>query len=287
MADVVERLAPSVVRVDDGSRLTATGIIWSTDGVIVATAHGVERDEELTVERADGSRHAATLVGRDPDVDLAVLRAEGAGWAAAAKASPDAVKVGQLVLALGRPGRMGLQASIGIISARQDTESKSGLGYLLHTDAALHPGFSGGPLVNMAGQVVGLVNRMYGRGAGMAVGTPILQHVVDALLAHGRIRRGYLGIRTQPVALPAALRQRLQITQEHALLIVQVEESTPAETAGLLIGDTLLAIDGQPVGDGDSLRHHLRRSQAGQTIILQLIRGGERRDVTATLGAAD
>jgi S1-C subfamily serine protease len=111
--------------------------------------------------------------------------------------------------------------------------------------------------------------------------------VVEALRAHGRIRRGYLGIRSQPVALPAALRQRLQITQEHGLLLVQVEEDTPAEKAGLLIGDTLLAIDGQPMGDGDALRQHLRRMQAGQTVTLQILRGGERREMTATLGAAD
>jgi serine protease DegQ len=135
LAGVVERVGPSVVRVDDGSRLTATGIIGSADGVIFTTAHGVERDENLAIELTDGARHAATLVGRDPDTDLAVLRVQATNLPEIWSAGPDEVKVGHLVLALGRPGTSGLQATIGIISARHDTERNGQLGYILHTDA--------------------------------------------------------------------------------------------------------------------------------------------------------
>src|SRR4051812_173286 len=135
LAGVVERLGPSVVRVDDGSRLTASGIIWTADGVIVTSSHGVERDEELAVELADGSRHAATLAGRDPDVDLAVLRVAASGLRAVERAGPGAVQVGQLVLALGRPGDGGLQATLGLVSARLETERAGQVGYILQTDA--------------------------------------------------------------------------------------------------------------------------------------------------------
>src|SRR3954451_21531499 len=117
LAGVVERVGPSVVRVEDGSRLTATGLIWSSDGVIVTTSHGVERDEGLAIETGDGQRHAATLVGRDPDTDLAVLRVSATGLPAVEGAPIDEVQVGHLVLALGRPGSSGLQATVGIISA--------------------------------------------------------------------------------------------------------------------------------------------------------------------------
>ena len=285
LAGIVERVAPSVVRVDDGSRLTATGILWEADGVIVTTSHGVERDEELAIERADGTRQAATLVGRDQDTDLAVLRIPATGLPAAQRAAPDDAQVGHLVLALGRPGNGGLQATIGIVSARQDSQTGGEPEYILNTDAVLYPGFSGGPLVDMNGQVVGIVNRMFGHGTGVALGTPLVARVAQALLTQGRVSRGYLGIRTQSVALPAALRQAGSAAQERALLIVQVETGSPAEQGGLLLGDTLLGVDGQVIQDGEDLRRRLRSLPAGRSVTLQIVRGGAPSDLTVTLGA--
>jgi S1-C subfamily serine protease len=287
LAGVVERVAPSVVRVDDGSRLTATGIIWTADGVIVTTSHGVERDEDLAIETADGTRHAATLAGRDPGTDLAVLRVAATGLPAIPRADPGEVRVGHLVLALGRPGTAGLQATIGIISARLDTERSGQLGYILHTDAVLYPGFSGGPLVDTTGRAVGVSDLVFGRGRGVAVGTPVVAQVAEALLAHGRVQRGYLGVRTQLVALPDGLRQSLALTQERALLAVQVESGSPAERGGLLLGDTLVGINDEIVQDADELRQLLRSLQAGQDVTVRIIRGGERRDLAVTLGSTD
>src|SRR5579871_2874882 len=153
LAGAVERLTPSVVRVDDGTRLTATGLVWASDGVIVTTSHGVERDEDLVIEFADGARLPATLIGRDDDTDLAALRVDSKELTAATLANPEEVKVGQLVLAIGRPGQAGLQATLGIVSARRETQSGGQPEYILHTDAVLYPGFSGGPLVNTQGEV--------------------------------------------------------------------------------------------------------------------------------------
>lgn len=286
LAGVVEQVGSSVVRVDDGSRLTATGLIWSADGVIVTTSHGVEKDEGIQIELADGTRHSAALVGRDPDTDIAALRVAATGLASAALAEPEAVQVGHLALALGRPGHAGLQATIGIISARLDTERHGQLGYILHTDAILYPGFSGGALVNMGRQVIGLTNLMYGRGHGVAIGAPIVRQVTETLLAHGTVPRGYLGIRTQLVPLPEALRKKRNLTQEHALLIVQVESGSPAEKGGLMLGDTLLSLNGEAIQDVDQLRRHLRGLQAGQTVALQVLRGGTVRDLSVAAGAA-
>jgi S1-C subfamily serine protease len=287
LAGVVERVAPSVVRVEDGSRLTATGIVWSADGLILSTSHGVERDEDLAIELGDGTRHAASLVGRDPDIDLAVLRVAASALPAIPRADPAEVKVGHLVLALGRPGTAGLQATIGIISARLETERGGQIGYILHTDAVLYPGFSGGPLVDTGGRAVGLNNLMFGRGKGVAIGTPVAAQVADALLAHGRVRRGYLGIRTQRVALPEALRQKLALPQERALLVLQVESGSPAEQSGLLLGDTLLGVNDATLQDADELRQLLRSLQPGQVVTVRIVRGGERLDLTVTLGAAE
>jgi S1-C subfamily serine protease len=287
LAAVVETVGPSVVRVDDGSRLTATGIVWTADGLIVTTSHGVERDDNLVVERADGTRHPATLVGRDPDTDLAVLRVQASGLPAVQRAEAAEVRVGALALALGRPGSSGLQATLGIISARIETERDQKIGYVLHTDAVLYPGFSGGALATMSGHVAGMTNLVFGRGKGVAVGTTIVEQVTEALLAHGRIPRGYLGIRTQSVALPDALRSVLSTPQERALLLIQVESGTPAEQAGLLLGDTLLRVNDRPVHDGDELRRYLRSLQVGQSVNLQILRGGELRDLSVTLGAGE
>ena len=287
LSGVVAQVGPSVVRIDDGSRLTATGILWSADGVVLTTSHGVERDDDLAVELASGTRLPATLVGRDPETDLAVLRVTAGGLPPVAQADPETVQVGQIVLALGRPGDSGLSATLGIISARQDAQDGGRPEYVLHTDATLYPGFSGGPLVNVAGEVVGLTNLSYGRGMGFALGLPILTHVADALLAGGVVRRGYLGVSTQSAALPSSLQTALGRTQERGLLVVQVESGGPADAAGLALGDILLGLGGTALGDVDDLRRHLRGLAAGQTVTLNLARGGAAHDLAVTLGARE
>jgi len=287
LSDVVARVGPSVVRVDDGSRLTATGLLWTEDGVVLTTSHGTERDDDLLVELADGTRLPAVLVGRDPETDLAVLRVSASGLRPVTKADPEAVQVGQLVLALGRPGESGLSATFGIISARQDTQDRGRPEYVLHTDATLYPGFSGGPLVNVAGEVVGMTNLSYGRGMGFALGLPILAHVADALLAGGAVKRGYLGVSTQSVALPQSLQTALAVSQERGLLVVQVESGGPADTAGLSLGDILLGLGGAALDDVDDLRRHLRGLAAGQAVTLDLARGGAAHSLTVTLGARE
>jgi S1-C subfamily serine protease len=231
--------------------------------------------------------HRASLVGRDPDTDLAVLRVNATELPAVQHAEPADVKVGHLVLALGRPGTAGLQATIGIISARLDTERGGEAGYILHTDAVLYPGFSGGALVDMNGRVAGITNLMFGRGKSVAIGTPVVRQVAQALLAHGRIPRGYLGISTQVAALPAALRPKLGLSQERALLIVQVESGSPAERGGLMLGDTLLGINAEAIQDVDQLRLRLRLLPPGQSVALRIMRGGELLDLSVTVGAAE
>ena len=285
LAGLVAQAANSIVRVDDGSRLTATGLIWSADGLIVTTSHGVERDENITIELADGSVHAASIVGRDNDTDVALLRVNAQNLPAIQPASDEEAQIGSLVLALARPGNAGLQATLGLLSGRQDSQKEGKAEYILHTDANLYPGFSGGALMTMSGRVVGMTNLLFGRGKGIAVGVPILAHVVEALLTNGQARRGYLGLSTQQVAVPANLKTTLNLTQESGLLVVQVEPGSGAEQGSLFIGDVLLALNGQPVMDVDTLRQHLRPLHAGQSIDLHILRGGQAQEVQVTLGS--
>ena len=281
LAAVVEVVGPSLVRVDDGTRLTATGVVWTGDGHIVTTSHGVERDEELAVETGEGRRYPAKIVGRDPDTDIAVLRVRDGELTPIQRAPADEVKVGQIVLALGRPGTSGLQATIGIVGARMESQTGGQAGYVLNTDAVLYPGFSGGPLVDVSGRMVGLNNLMFGRGKGVAVGAPIVAAVATSLLAHGKVRRGYLGVRSQTVAVP----QSLKLNQEYAALVIQVEPGSPADRAGFLLGDVILEIEGRPVEGVDELRNVLRGLLAGHAAQFTVLRGGDRRPITATLGS--
>ncbi len=285
LSGLVERIAPTVVRVDDGTRLTATGTLWSADGVVVTTSHGVERDDDLAIELADGSRHVATLIGRDHDTDLAVLKVEATGLPAIELAGSTDAKAGQFALALGRPGANGLEVTLGLLNARIETQSGGNPEYLLHTDATFYPGFSGGPLVDMRGKLIGLCNLNFGRGRSVALGTPTVAHVVEALLARGRVQRGYLGIRTQVVNLPESVRTRLSLPQANALMLVGIEEGGPADLGTLMLGDTLLALDDRTVADVNDLRRYLRSQSAGSKVQVHLLRGGERTHIAVTLGA--
>ena len=277
----VESASRSVVRIDDGTRLTASGTVWSADGVIVATSHGVESDEDLTIEAADGTVHKANLVGRDPDSDIAVLKVDAKDLPALPQASSEAIKVGALVLALGRPGKAGLQATLGIISSIYGRRVKTEEGRLIHTDAVFYPGFSGGALINTEGQFVGLVNVGFGRGRGVAFGSSLIKETVDAILQNGAIKRGYLGIASQPARLPEGIVQ----SQTIGLLVTSVVPGSAAHLGGIFLGDAILTINGIAVSDPHELRHVLRNGREGDAALLEVVRGGEVKTLNVTLGA--
>ena len=286
LAATVETIEPSIVRVEARRRLPATGIIWSEDGVIVTAYHVVEQEEKIKVGLPNGETVSADLVGRDPTTDLAVLRSEAAQlpppvWAAFGS---QGVQVGHLVLALGRPGKR-VQATLGIISALSKdwrTPGGSQLDYYLQTDVVMYPGFSGGPLVNAAGEVVGLNTSALLRGIKVAVPAPSIGRVVETLLTHGRIKRGYLGVSTQPVRLPAALNEELH--QETGLLVVGVEPDSPAEKGGLLLGDTIVAVAHSPIRQYEDLLAQLSGDRVGKEISSRIVRGGQLQEITVTVG---
>ncbi|MCH8206774.1 MAG: serine protease, partial [Chloroflexi bacterium] len=212
LADTVDQAGPSVVRVEARRRLPASGIVWSSDGVIVTAHHVIERDDNIKIGLPDGSSVAASLVGRDPTTDVAVLKArDGVLERPASKGGAGAPRVGHMVLALGRPGQSVL-ATLGIVSALGDawrTPAGGSVDRYLQTDLVMYPGFSGGPLVDAAGQVLGLNTSALLRGVSLTVPVPTLRRVVDDLLAHGRVRRARLGIGIQPTRLPQPMADQL------------------------------------------------------------------------------
>ena len=284
LASIVATTGLGVVRVEARRRLPASGILWSSDGLIVTSHHTIERDDKITIGLPDGATAQARLVGRDPTTDLAVMQADNLDLTPPTWAGPDALKVGHLVLALGRPGKT-VQATLGIVSALGGSWRTRGGGEIdlyLQTDVVMYPGFSGGPLVNAAGHVVGLNTSALLRGTSLALPTTTVRRVVEDLVAHGQVRRAYLGVGTQPARLPTALAD--QVGQETGLLLVSVEAGSPAERGGLFMGDTIVLFDGQPIRHHDDLLALLSGDQIGATVPIRILRSGQVQELSVVVG---
>jgi len=280
----VEKAGTSTVLVDARKRYPASGIALAEDLVLTAD-HVVTREDGIKVVLADGKSLDATIAGRDPGSDLAVLRLPEKVLTPAK--TSEAVKVGQLVLALGRPNSAGVQASWGIVTAISGpTRTFRGgmLDEFLQSETTPYPGFSGGPLINSDGEVLGLNTSGLTRGSSLTIPVKVAWRTGDALAKHGTVKRGYLGVRTQPVELPEAGRQALKREQSQGLLVLWLEEGGPAETGGLLVGDILVAISGQPVGDADDLFSALSGDTVGKSIAVEVLRGGRPETVALTAG---
>ena len=283
-AAVVAQASQSVVRVDARRRHPASGIVWSADGLILTAHHVVRRDDEIRVGLADGTELPATLVGRDPSTDLALLRVEAAGLVPAQWREETSLGVGELVLALGRPGH-NVQAALGVISALGGAWRSLGGGKVSHyirPDLVMYPGFSGGPLVDGEGKVIGLATSALTRDGGIVLSAATVQPVVETLLAHGRMRSGYVGVGVQPAKLPASVAESIE--RETGVLLNSIEADSPAAAAGLLVGDILVALDGEAVERPEDLSLLLQGSHVGQTITVQIVRGGVLMDVSVTVG---
>jgi S1-C subfamily serine protease len=283
LAALVETAGASVVRVE-ARRTAATGTIWTSDGLVVTAHHVVEPDDGLAIGLADGTTVAASLVGRDPATDVALLRTQAPGLPAPTWADPDDLRVGHVVLALARPGRT-VRASLGIVSAigaEWRTPAGGSLDRYIQADLRRSRGMSGGPLVDVSGAVRGLVTTGVLPRVALVLPVPTLRRVVDALLAHGRVRRGYLGVGAQPVRLPGGLREHTR--QETGLLVVAVEPNGPADQGGVLLGDTIVALDGEPVRDIRDLQECLAAERIGTTATVRIIRGGQVQDRTVPIG---
>jgi S1-C subfamily serine protease len=283
MAALVAASEPHVVRVEARRRVPASGVTWTQKGLIVTAHHVVEQDEDISVVGADGSRLSAELVGRDPSTDLAVLRVAESGAPAAEWADLDTVKVGHLVLAVGRPGRT-LQATLGIVSALGDAWRSPMGGQIdryLQTDVVMYPGFSGGPLLGADGRIIGINTSALVRGISLTLPTPTVARVVKDLLEHGHVSRGYLGVSAQAVQLPKE--QAQAAGQETGLLLASVEAGGPAAEAGFLLGDTLLKLDDLPLRHLDDLLSALA-DRAGKKASLRTLRAGEVTDRQLTVG---
>ena len=283
LAAAVAAAAPSTVRIARGHGQGGTGIAWSEDLVVTSSFHCPDKTT-VGIAQADGNleERDAEVIGRDPGTDIAVLRVAGGGLAPAQFRELDALAVGNLALAVGRPGktaRASLRA-IGVLGPEnRGPADKSGklintprggtLDRWVESDRQIPRGFAGGPLIDADGKVIGLNTRTLVRGADLAVPTATLRRVVDEVVQHGGIRRGYLGVGAYPT--------------KGGALIASLDDAGPAAKAGLFVGDVITAIAGDAVTGPDSLREALA-DRPGETVKVSILRAGQAQEVDVTIG---
>ena len=285
LADAAEKAGQATVLVNARRRMPASGIVYASDLILTAD-HILEREEGIKVILGDGSEVSARVSGRDAGSDLAVLKLERAAGAVA-EATKSPARLGQIALALGRPTPDGIEASLGTVSAVGGPLRTGGGGMLeryLRTDSISYPGFSGGPLVGADGTVLGLNTSGLANGAAVTVPADIAWRIADTLVKQGRIKRGYLGIRSQSVEIPDALQKMLNREQATGLLIVGVENDSPASRGGLMVGDILVAVAGTPVVHHDELFTRLNEEVAGKPTPIHILRGGQPQTLNVLIG---
>jgi S1-C subfamily serine protease len=282
LADAVEHVGRALVQVNGRPRRPSSGVVYAPTLVLVAE-HALEREDDLTVETEGGPPLGAQLVGRDPASDLAVLRVPGLA-AEPARAASTPARVGQFVLAVGRPGGRELMASIGIVSAVGGPVRTRGgmLEQYIRTDATPYPGFSGGALIDARGAVLGILTTGLAGGAALAVPATLAWRLAEPLARQGYVARGWLGIGSQSVRIPAG--QRGGRARETGLLIVELAPDSPALRGGVLLGDILVALGGQAVDDGEALQALLGGEQVGRPVAIQVLRGGTLVTLEVTVG---
>lgn len=286
MANAAEKAGKYTVLVDARRRMPASGIAIAKDMILTA-GHVVEKEEDIRILFDDGSEAKARLIGRDPGTDLAVLKLDSAS-ASPAAAAKTPVRVGEFVLAIGRPSADGIESSFGTVN-RIGGPVRTGRGGMLEkyikTDVVSYPGFSGGPLINGEGEMYGINTSGFGMG-GEAVTIPAdaALKIAETLAKHGKIKRGYIGIRSQTVNLPVDTKSQLNREQETGLLIVGVEKDSPAEKDGLMIGDILVGVAGEAVEHHDELFTRLSGDVVGKPTPMDVLRGGKLQTVSIVVG---
>lgn len=285
LADAAETAGRATVLVNARRRIPASGVLFKTDLILTAD-HAVEKEEDITVILDDKAEVPAKVAGRDAGTDLAVLRLERAAGAAA-EAAKSPARLGQIALALARPSREGIEASLGTVSAIGGPV-RTGRGGMLEkyirTDSIPYPGFSGGPLVAADGTILGINTSGLSNGAALTIPADIAWKTGETLAARGKITRGYLGIRSQAVEIPTASQDALGRRQAAGLLVVSVERDSPASQGGLMVGDILVAVGGGPVLLHDELFARLNGDLAGKATPIEILRGGQPRTLSIVVG---
>jgi len=275
LAAAVQQAERHVAAVHARPRFSSSGVLWAP-GVIVTAEHTLRREEEITVTLPDSGNVPATLAGSDPGTDIAVLKVEPGGPGGLPHTA--APEPGTLALALGRSEDSGINASLGIISARSGewrTWRGGQLDHYIRLDINVFPTSDGGAVINTSGELIGVATTALSRIAGLAIPAVTISRVVEQILTRGHVSRGYLGVGLQPVELP---------DHHKGLIVLSLEASGPAAKAGVLIGDIFVSLGGRTVAETDDLQAALESHAPGQPVEAEVLRGGDSRKITITVG---
>ena len=286
LAQATERTAASVVAIHTEARGSSSGVVWR-DGVIVTAEHALRRDEEIQATLPDGRVVPSTLAGRDPSTDLAVLKCAEAGKRIVELGDSSAIKPGSITLVIGRTRASGPVAALGVVSlvvAERRTWTGSSLIPYIRLDVGLQPTAVGGAVVDAHGKILGIASPRFARFGAIAIPAAIVDRVAETLMKKGRIPRGYLGVALQPIRLPEPLRVSLQHSEKTAAIILEVEAEGPAHKAGIVIGDILVSLAGQPISRPENVQPHLQSENIGKSLNARIVRGGAIRDVSISVG---
>ena len=294
---VVEKVGPAVVsigvRQKGGNGYlaegAASGVIFAPDGYVLTNNHVVESAAEVQVGLTDGDTFQAEVVGRDAATDLAVVRAATNGLQIAELGDSDALRVGQLVIAIGNPFGFQSTVSTGVISALgRAMRSQTGrlIENIIQTDVPLNPGNSGGPLVDSRGRVIGVNTAIIRPAQGISLAIPVktASWVISEILTHGKVRRAYLGLGAQMRPVRPAAQRQFQLPSPTVLEVASLEKNGPAAKGGVREGDFLLGLDGKAVGTVDDVHRRLADVPAGSHIKLSILRDDERLDIEVVTG---
>ena len=286
LAHVVEQVSPSVVAVNARRHLSSSGVYWR-DGIIVTAAHTIRRTDEISVIVASGQSVVATLAGVDPSTDLAVLKIDSPELSTPSFGDTSQLKVGHVVLAIGRGAQRGLNATLGIVgvlSGSWRTWRGGLIDQFIGLDLVLHPGAAGGPLTDSHGRVLGINTLGLSRSMALTIPVSTVNRLVTHLLEKGHMGLGYLGLGMRPIPLPENLKSTLNLSADSGLIVVTVEPDGPGSKAGVLFGDVIVALEGTAVSNIRDLQAFLEPESVGKRVPVSIIRGGKTIEVTVTIG---
>jgi S1-C subfamily serine protease len=294
--NVADKVSQSVVSVHSRTRGNGSGVVWTSDGLILTCSHIVRNLDELEVSLSNGKSFPAKVIGNDPYSDIALLKIQANSKNESISLDPieigdsENLKAGQFVLALANPYGQYPSITEGIITSKRSSLGGSQWGAITDniviTDARLNPGYSGGPLVDVEGKMIGL-NAAYVSSRGIAIRASKVRNITDQLAKDGAIKIAYLGIVTDEISLPSEVGAQLEPSQEGGLIILSVEKDSAAKKAGLLMGDIIVKFDDEPITDIHGLRRQLLKQDViGKSVKIVIIRGEKKSELTLTPGEA-
>jgi S1-C subfamily serine protease len=280
-AGAIGKVGSAVVAVHGRRRIPSSGVHWRA-GIVATSDQALQRDEDITITLPNGHSLTATLAGRDPSTDLAILKVEGSESESPQLQLPEVadlstLKVGHAVLVAGRTSEGGARATlalVGVVGPAWRTWRGGTLDGTVRLDRNLHPNFAGGPVIDCQGRVLGISTPTLSRYGAVVIPASTVERVTSELEKKGHVGRGYLGIGMVPVRVPRKLRELARLAHEVGLMVVGVEPDSPAEQAGVTLGDVLVALDASPLRDTDDLQAYLTAERIGKAVKASIIRGG-------------